>query len=830
VKTVSRAFLRYLIRRRGLTLLQFLGIAFGVAATVGIVLSARAAMAGFTGAVDFLRGKATHSLQRQAGPMDESILAEVMKDPAVDAFSPVLERSLKLAGGESARVLGIDPFLDIDLRPDLARAAVAQGGAGGAWSAGLSFLLDEDAVLIESGLARKLGASPGSKIATEKGTFKVVGLFPNPSGEPLLLMDIAHAQKLFGLAGRIDRVDLVLNDGPGFMSRWARGYRIRTSGQQRETLAGMLRAFRLNLEALSLLALFVSVFLIYNTAMFAVVSRRKDAGILRSLGARRSEIVAAFLTEILLLGAAGGALGGLLGYALSRVLTAEVGGTVTNLYFFLRPSPPAWSAWIPAAGTALGIAASLLGGCWPLRELIRLDPVQALTGRTADRKSGAAATRLAAIGAGVIALGLLVLAVFPSQVYPGFAGAFGVMTGASLLTGLALVLIHPVLRRALNALGGLPGKVAAGNIRLNLGRTAVAVAAFMVALSMSIGLSVMIGSFRHSVERWLRAQISGDMYISSMDELDVPLDLYRELQGVAGIAGLDPYRSVLIDYRGTSIYASSVDAAVLQKYTDFVFLSGGRENWNAVRAGGVIVSESFARRFGVRAGGTVSLDGVRGPTELRVAAVFYDYTSEQGVVMMDRSLYLRLFEDPTIDSLGVFIEPGHPGREEILADAARRAGARGLPALSRDALHANALRVFDSAFAVTMSMRLLAIIVAFFGIAGAILTLFIERRREFGIYRALGFSTIQVAGITLLEGLAMGLVGFLLSVGVGTAMAVLLIKVINLRSFNWTIFVHLTWAPYLMAALTSVLAGAGAAGFPIFKAWRTYPQMQIGEE
>ena len=829
MNTVTRSFLRYMIRRRGLTILQFLGIAFGVAATVGIVLSARAAMAGFTGAVEFLQGKATHSLQKPAGPMDEKALAGLMMDPAVEAFSPVIERSLKLADGEVARVLGVDPLLDRALRPALAQVA-ADGGGGGGWDAAFAFLLRDDAVLVESGLAEKLEAKPGSRILTSRGEFEIVGVFPNPSGEPLLLIDIAHAQTLFGLEGKIDRVDLVLNDGPGFAARWEPEYRLRTSARQRETLAGMLSAFRLNLEAGSLIALFVGIFLIYNTAMFIVVSRKKDAGILRSLGARRSEIVAAFLTEILLLGAAGGAAGGLLGYALSRVLTAQVGGTVSNLYFFLRPAPPAWSFWIPAAGTLLGAAAALVGSLWPLRELLALDPVRSLSGRTADRQGGAGAGKLALIGTAVILASVLVLAVFPRQVYPGFAGAFGVLTGASFLTGLALVLVHPLLRRALDRLGGLPGRLAADNIRLNLGRTAVAVAAFMVALSMSIGLSTMIGSFRHSVGRWLTTQINGDLYVSSLDELDVPLDFIETLRTVPGIAGLDPYRSVLIDYGKTSIYVSSVDAAVLQKFSDFSFLAGGRENWDKVRAGGVIISESFSRRFGVRAGDSITIDGVRGPAQLSVAAVFYDYTSEHGVVMMDRSLYLRLFEDPTVDSLGVFIDARIPGREEILAGIASQAGERGLPALARDALHANALRVFDSTFAVTLSMRLLALLVAFFGIAGAILTLFTERRREFGIYRALGFSVRQVSGITLLEGLAMGILSFLLSIGVGTAMAALFIKVINLRSFNWTVFVHPTGAPYLMAAATAVLAGLGAAIYPIVKAQRTYPQMQIGEE
>jgi len=165
-----------------------------------------------------------------------------------------------------------------------------------------------------------------------------------------------------------------------------------------------------------------------------------------------------------------------------------------------------------------------------------------------------------------------------------------------------------------------------------------------------------------------------------------------------------------------------------------------------------------------------------------------------------------------------------------LTKVARMARDRGLPVYSRDQLWESILSVFDSTFAVTRSMRLLAIIVAFFGIAGALMTLFIERQKEFGIYRALGFSTRQVAGMTLLEGLGMGLVSFLASVGVGTALAWILIRVINRESFNWTIFYYPSWEPYAAAAVTAVLASVGAALYPIWKVYRKYPQMQIREE
>jgi putative ABC transport system permease protein len=372
--------------------------------------------------------------------------------------------------------------------------------------------------------------------------------------------------------------------------------------------------------------------------------------------------------------------------------------------------------------------------------------------------------------------------------------------------------------------------VAAGNIRQNLGRTSVAVAAFMVALSMSIGLGSMIGSFRQSLIWWMGTQLQADLFIGKIGEMEVPESFYEEVRFIPGIGGLDLYRNVQVIYQGTPIYVSSVEAASLQKYTRFGWLRGGNENWEPVKKGAAIISESFQRRFGVKEGDQIILEGKHGPAPLKIAAVFYDYTSEHGVIMMDRSTYLRIFEDRTINNLGVFVDAGNPERKEILKEVVREAQKRGLPVYTRDQLWESILSVFDSTFAVTRSMRMMAIIVAFFGIAGALMTLFIERQKEFGIYRALGFSTRQVAAMTLLEGLGMGLVSFLVSTGVGTALAWILIRVINRESFNWTIFYYPSWEPYATAAVTAILASAGAALYPIWKVYRKYPQMQIREE
>jgi len=825
---VTKAFLRFLKRRRSLSLLQLLGIACGVAAAVGMALSAQVSLSSFAKAVEFLKGKATHSLERPAGPLEEAVLKELLVDPAVEAFSPVIDRRIRLKNEEAIRILGIDPFLDQRIRPELARSRLSK--AAPQPDDPFSFLLEERAILVDEQLAAQLRLKPGQILETTRGAFKIVGTFANASSEPLALMDIAHAQRLFELPGKIDRVDLIVTDESGFRSRWSSGFRLQSGRQRQATLSDMLQAFRLNLQALSLLALFVGIFLVYNTAMFTVVSRRKDAGILRSLGATRREILVAFSSEILLLGSVGGALGGVMGFFLSRFLTKLVAGTISNLYFFLRPASLEWSWSIPLIGIGLGCGASVLGGLFPLVELIRSDPVQALRGRTAVRGMKTYAWKAALAGLGVLAISLILFGLSIFHVYFGFAGSFALLIGASLITAIVLVSLSPALKRIFPLLSGLPGKVAAGNIRQNLGRTAVAVAAFMVAISMAIGLSSMIGSFRQSLVWWMGTQLRADLFIGKIDEMEVPEKFYEEVRAIPGIGGFDLYRNVQILYRGAPIYVSAVEAAVLQKYANFGWLKGGNENWEPVKNGAVIISESFQRRFGIKTGGPVTLEGTAGPVSLQVAAVFYDYTSEHGVIMMDRSTYLRIFNDRTINTLGVFVDSGNPRRQEILDQVKKRAIQGGLPVYTRDQLWASILAVFDSTFAVTRSMRVLAIVVAFFGIAGALMTLFIERQREFGIYRALGFSTRQVAAMTLMEGLGMGLVSFLMSLWVGTLLGWVLIKVINLQSFNWTIFYYPSWEPYATAAITTILASVGAALYPIWKVYRKYPQMQIREE
>lgn len=824
---VLRSFLRSLLRRRALTLTQLAGVACGVAAVVGMALASDTALDSFRSAVHFLQGRSTHALALPVGPMTESVLTELMADPSVAAFAPVVDRQLGLTDGSSVRVLGLDPFLDNGLRPDLVFSSDLGEGEESRF---LDFLLERNTVILESRLARSLGVSPGDPLATQTGTLKVLGTFHHPVGEPLVLMDIAHAQEFFGAAGRIDRVDLILKDPRAFAALWSsRGYQVTSQGERQVVFEEMLRAFRLNLEALSLLALLVGVFLVYNTSMFSVITRRRIVGILRSLGATRREIVSAVAAEISFIGALGGAAGGVLGYALARVLTGIVGDTISRLYFFLRPLPPHWSWSIPVAGAALGLLASLLGGTFSIVRISREDPVDALSGRVPDVSHDQTAWWAAAAGLALTAASVLLLA--RSESIPtGYVGALGVILGLSLMGGVLLIFLSPAWKAVLRAFAGPVGPLAAGNVRRSLGRTAVAVAAFGVALSLVVGLGSMIGSFRKTLIWWMKGQIRADYYLQAPTGGQIPHALYPELARVPGVGGVDPYQNATLSYRDTIIHVAAVDPVVLARFAKFAWYRGDDTAWQGVNEGGVIVSESFHRRFGLGRGDRVALTGSEGDRSFEVVGIFYDYTTEHGLIMMSRRSYLELFDDPSIETLAVFLEPEGSRPADTVEKIRALARGAGMVFSDRTGFEEKILSIFDATFSITHSMRAIAIIVAFFGITGALLTLFMERRKEFGIYRALGLTGWEVALMTLLEGLGMGIAGFFMSVVAGTAITFILIRVINVQSFNWTIFYHFDLVPYLTAAVIALFASAGAAVYPMIRVLRTYPKLQIREE
>jgi len=234
----------------------------------------------------------------------------------------------------------------------------------------------------------------------------------------------------------------------------------------------------------------------------------------------------------------------------------------------------------------------------------------------------------------------------------------------------------------------------------------------------------------------------------------------------------------------------------------------------------VLVSESFSLKHHAGVGDTITLATATGSARLTVAAVYYDYSSDRGVVSMDNATFAKLYRNDGFSSLAVYLKNGidpEAARERLLAlvDDPRQ-----LSITTQPWLRAEVLRIFDSTFAITYALELVAIVVAMLGVAGTLLTLMLERQRDLTVLRLVGTTRSQLMTLIVSEAIIIGAVGQFLGLAVGLALSTVLIYVINVQSFGWTIQFHLPVA-FLVQSTVLVIVATGLAGlYPARRAGR----------
>lgn len=848
---LGRVGLRHLTRHPWQIGLAVLGVALGVAMAVAVDLANASASRAFALATEAVTGRATHQVVGGPGGLPEAVFPRLVGAAPEVPFAPVVEEWVSVRGPQGRRLLhllGVDPFAEAPFRPYLS-GWNGEGRQDGLGSELRVLLTRPGTALLTAETARELGVPAGGGLplalgdrttrVTLAGTLEPRDANTRRALADLLLVDVATAQELLGRSGVLSRIDLRL-EGPeaGRLARLRAalppGAAIVPTAARSQGVEEMSRAFRLNLTALSLLALVCGGFLIYNTITFSVIQRRTLFGTLRALGVTRREVFGLILAEtvaVALVGTAAGlGAGVLLGHGLVRLITQ----TINDFYFVVSVREPTVSALSLARGAAVGIGATLLAALAPAWEATTTPPRAVLSRSTLEasfRRRLPAATRL---GAALLLAGAGLLAV-PRALVANFAGLFGIILGFALLAPAATVALMRPARALLGRTAGVLGRMAAGGVVASLSRTAVAIAALVVAVSVTVGVGVMIDSFRRTVDRWLDASLQSDLYVSlparggGFSEprgFDPALaDRAAALPGVTAV-----HRIRRVELPEGAIRLVAIDLA--DRSDSFEIQRGDPARiWPAVlERGAVLVSEPFARRYRVGPGDRLPLRTADGVREFAVAGVYTDYSSDQGLVLMERRTYVRHWRDETLSGFALALD-GSPV-DPALRDLRRLLAGSGaaLSVQSNRDLREGALAVFDRTFRITGVLRLLAGIVAFIGVLAALLALQLERARELAVLRATGLTPGQVWGLVTTQTGLIGLTAGLLSLPVGLALAAIMIFVINRRSFGWTI--HLTLAPEILAgAVALALAAAVLAGlYPAWKMARTSPALALREE
>ena len=816
---------RHQARHPWQAVLAVLGIALGVAVVVAVDLANQSAKRAMALSIEGLAGRATHQLLAGPAGIDESFYSQLRRERGLRTVAPVVEGLVRIEG-ETFHLLGLDPFAEGPFRQQMASVP------GGVLT---DLLTKADTVLMPATTAERLALSAGARFGVDVGGVTrtlILAAVAESEGtraalDGILFADIATAQEVLGRVGRLDRIDLILNDTEARQldASLPAGVTLQAAESRSHVLLELTRAFHTNLTALSLLALVVGGFLIYNTMTFSVLQRRPVLARLRLLGVTRTEIVRLVLLEALALGALGTLLGLAAGYLIAHGLLQLVTRTINDLYFVLTVTAlqPGWLEWLKGLG--LGLGATLLAALGPALEASRTSPLVAQQRSVLERSSHRALPWLAVAGIAVLGAGWL-LAWLPSRsLVLGFAALFLLIVGFSLLAPLGLTLLSRVLTVPLGLLFGNLGRLAARGVVANLSRTGLAVAALAVAVSATVGVGVMITSFRASVADWLDQTLQGDLYVSAPSHISsrtagsLEPSVPERLREIPGVAELGTGRRVVVESRARPTELLVIDMA-RRSYQGFTFLAGDPARaWPQYdTATAVLISEPLARHRGLGVGDHLELLTDRGWQFFAIVGVFRDYGSTEGMVVLRRALYERFWDDRGVSTVGIYLTPEADARAVRDAITARlRPIEQAVQVRSNREIRALSLEIFDRTFAITHVLRLLVIGVAFIGVLSALLALQLEKAREYAVLRATGLTPAQLLGLVTLQTGLLGLAAGLLALPLGVMMAEVLIDVINLRAFGWSMQ-SLTPVAVLVEAVALALFAALLAG--VYPAWR----------
>jgi len=812
------------------TSLSLIGIVLGVSVFVSVQIAIHTSIESFNATVDYVSGKANLQITSFGRGFSEEAYLRAKKVPGVTAATPVIQFISKISEpiGEPLYLLGIDIFSDQQFRNYQFYDPTEED---------LQFLKDPKAIAITEKLASRHGLKKGDVLplifGSKKVTLTITHLLKMEGPAKSLegnfgLMDIASAQEALEKMGLIDRIDLIVeksSDLDGVEKELKKVMPPGTEIRRPETRSGqiekMVSAFHLNLTALSLISLVVGMFLIYNAISISVIQRRREIGMLRALGVTRSQILGLFLCEAGLIGGFGSLIGLGVGIGLAKVMLFFVSRTITALYIIVKAEHLVISPFILAGGFGIGLAASIFSAIGPAREASRITPREALSLGTLETKVKVRLTHFTLIGIALLLLSLLFALQKPIQQKPifGFLSALLIIIGIAFMIPSIIILLNRLLAPFIHRLFGVEGKLASRYIQDSVARTVITIAALMTALSMLISISIMILSFRKTVDLWVEQSINGDAFIFPGSysltgySATLPLEVSRELPSLPGVKAVDSFRALEVEYRDQPALIAAVNGQVFLHLKTIRFTKGNsREILQSFASGqSILVTESFSLRHQVNPGDRIRLNTPAGEQNFLVSGVFYDYSTDWGMILIEKKLFQSLWNDETLHSAGIYLEEGVS--LEVFKNFFREKYSKSYQVfvISHRELRNEILKIFDQTFAITYSLEFIAIFVAFLGIINSLNALIMERQRDIGILRAVGGFRKQVQKTVLIEAGMIGFFSHLLGLIAGFLLSLLLIHVINKQSFGWTIqFSIPLWSLiqfWVMVMVTSTLAG-----------------------
>jgi putative ABC transport system permease protein len=789
------------------TMLTTAGIVLGVAVFVGMHTANESVLSAFSSTVDRIAGRA--QLQVTAGEtgFGEEVLERVQSASTVRVAVPVIEAVVdtNIKGQGSLLILGVDMTGDRSLRDyDL------ESGDEAVIDDPLVFLAQPDSLIVSTEFAERnglavnsrlpLGTVEGEKLFTIRGVMKSSGL-TSAFGGNLAIMDIYAAQKMFGRGRTFDRVDLAVAEGRTIAEGEAElgemlgpGFRVEPPSGRGQQFEAMLAAYSMMVGISSLFALFIGMFIIYNSFAIAVTQRRSEIGILRALGATRAQIRWLFLGESAITGVIG-SLGGLVfGIVIARGIAASIGALITDVYGVAQQADElATSPTLLFVALAIGVATSIVAAAVPAYQAARVDPVHALQkGKYQVLSVGESRVRAAAAALlGAISVACLVVPAVTGDPEGGsrptfYAGYMLAIVAALLLTPLMALALARAIRPIVKWIRPVEGALAADSLIQAPRRTSASVAALMLSLALVVAFAGMARASYDSIIEWMETALNPDLFVLPSQSVVIrtirfPKEMGPELQAVPGVERVQMVRDARIVFRETPVMVVAVEIESIAETAARPPVAGDpMEMYRLTAAGeGLMVSDNLAQLQDLSLGEVLEIPAPAGVIRLPIVGIVVDYSDQQGTILMDRTLFERYWHDDSVNVFRVYLDEGASVADVRQRILERYAGARQVFVLTNGELKQYVLRITDQWFGLTSVQIAVAVLVAILGIVNTLTVSITDRRRELGVLQAVGGLHGQIRRTIWIEALSIGCLGLMLGLALGAVNLYYILQIVH---------------------------------------------------
>ncbi len=831
-----------------------LGVALGVSVFVAVRALNATAIESIGKVDEVATGSAALVVEGGAAGVPLDLVAKVRETPGVGGASPVIARFAREAdsekGGDAAgastrRLL----VLGLDLLDPLAKEA-SKEAAGGLDVNPLLLATRSDAAIVAQGFAerRKLGVgsklqlflADGRRTFTIAGTFVPVGPVAMAAGGDVIVLPLPVAMKAFGTPGRVDRIAALLAKGADAQTviaaikpRLGAGVTVKEPGKQELRSNALLGSMQLGLQIASLIALMIGVFLIYNAMSIAVVRRRPEIGILRAVGTTKLQLALLLFAEAAAFGVVGSALGVGLGCLLARVGLSAVNAQVSQLYTALDARTVVLGPTTFLVGLLAGPIATVLATAPPVWQALTVAPVEAARKDLPARDPMGAIRLLAVLGLLLLLASFVVYHFSPD----GLDLIGGMLLQALIGGGMALCApwgvvfvtrrLRPLLARAL----GPTGALAADNVLSRPGRAGVTVASLMIALGGVLAVAGLVASLEVAIRVWVNQVIVADIYAAASSPLGsqtntlLAPEVADEIRKEPFVELCFPLRFVFEEAAGAPAMIIAVDLEFLGEHAHVPVISmipsGLKAAVDVMTAGGdaVAVSQNFAKKRSVKVGDTFPIRTPEGTWNPKVLVILQDYTSEHGVIYIDRNTYWKRWNDTRANAYDIFVKKGGPTISEATEQLRGRYGAKyDLFFTESTEFKRRVLAVVDSAFTVTYAMQIIAIGVALLGVVTTMYAAILERTREVGVLRAVGASRGQIGRAIITEAFLLGAIASGFAVTTGALLGWALVGRMIAGAYGWELAYSFPAGPAIFGVVAATLLAAFAGALPAARA------------